>query len=74
MSLTTPLSNTTLDGAQSVTSLKTPPSNTTLDEPIRRDELEKLCKEERVLRKRYWNQMEDTKGKIRVFARCRPVA
>jgi Microtubule binding len=24
-----------------------------------------------VLRKRYWNMMEDMKGKIRVFARCR---
>lgn len=27
-----------------------------------------------VLRKKYWNMMEDMKGKIRVFARCRPFA
>lgn len=26
------------------------------------------------LRKKYWNMMEDMKGKIRVFARCRPFA
>lgn len=27
-----------------------------------------------VLRKKYWNAMEDMKGKIRVYARCRPFA
>jgi hypothetical protein len=26
------------------------------------------------LRKKYWNMMEDMKGKIRVYARCRPMA
>lgn len=26
------------------------------------------------LRKKYWNMIEDMKGKIRVFARCRPMA
>ena len=28
--------------------------------------------EEKALRKKYWNMMEDMKGKIRVYARCRP--
>ena len=28
--------------------------------------------EEKKLRKSYWNMMEDMKGKIRVYARCRP--
>ena len=28
--------------------------------------------EEKRLRKKYWNMMEDMKGKIRVYARCRP--
>ena len=27
-----------------------------------------------VLRKKYWNMLEDMKGKIRVFARCRPIS
>ncbi|KAJ1451716.1 P-loop containing nucleoside triphosphate hydrolase protein [Pelagophyceae sp. CCMP2097] len=31
-------------------------------------------KEEMALRKKYWNMMEDMKGKIRVYARCRPMA
>eukprot|EP00958_Prasinococcus_capsulatus_P007212 scaffold668_cov385-Prasinococcus_capsulatus_cf.AAC.17 len=35
-------------------------------------ELEALYKEEQVLRKRYFNMMEDMKGKIRVFCRARP--
>ena len=26
------------------------------------------------MRKKYWNMMEDMKGKIRVYARCRPMA
>ena len=38
------------------------------------DKLHKLYKQEQILRKRYWNQMEDMKGKIRVYARCRPFA
>lgn len=37
-------------------------------------ELETKYKEELALRKKYWNMMEDMKGKIRVFARCRPMA
>ncbi|KAI5068842.1 hypothetical protein GOP47_0017187 [Adiantum capillus-veneris] len=36
--------------------------------------LEVLYKEEQVLRKRYFNMMEDMKGKIRVFARWRPLS
>ncbi|KAH7296226.1 hypothetical protein KP509_26G014500 [Ceratopteris richardii] len=37
-------------------------------------ELEVLYKEEQVLRKRYFNMMEDMKGKIRVYARWRPLS
>ncbi|KAE8707171.1 Kinesin-like calmodulin-binding protein-like protein [Hibiscus syriacus] len=36
-------------------------------------ELEALYKEEQVLRKRYFNTIEDMKGKIRVFCRVRPL-
>ncbi|KAI0502235.1 hypothetical protein KFK09_017182 [Dendrobium nobile] len=36
-------------------------------------ELEALYKEEQVLRKRYYNIIEDMKGKIRVFCRLRPL-
>uniref|UniRef100_A0A7N1A0X2 Kinesin-like calmodulin-binding protein n=1 Tax=Kalanchoe fedtschenkoi TaxID=63787 RepID=A0A7N1A0X2_KALFE len=36
-------------------------------------ELEKLYKEEQVLRKRYFNTIEDMKGKIRVYCRLRPL-
>ena len=36
--------------------------------------LEKQYKEEMTLRKKYWNTIEDMKGKIRVYARCRPFA
>lgn len=36
-------------------------------------ELEALYKEEQVLRKRYYNTIEDMKGKIRVFCRVRPL-
>lgn len=36
-------------------------------------ELELLYKEEQVLRKRYFNTIEDMKGKIRVFCRIRPL-
>ncbi|MQL94013.1 hypothetical protein Taro_026663, partial [Colocasia esculenta] len=35
-------------------------------------ELEALYKEEQVLRKRYFNTIEDMKGKIRVYCRLRP--
>ena len=31
-------------------------------------------REEMTLRKKYWNMMEDMKGKIRVYARCRPMS
>jgi hypothetical protein len=37
-------------------------------------ELEALYKEEQILRKRYFNMMEDMKGKIRVYARWRPLS
>lgn len=40
----------------------------------RMTELEGLYKKESVLRKRYWNMMEDMKGKIRVYCRSRPFA
>ena len=36
--------------------------------------LEAKYKEESALRKRYFNQIEDMKGKIRVFARTRPLS
>ncbi|KAK8716899.1 hypothetical protein V6N13_044190 [Hibiscus sabdariffa] len=36
-------------------------------------EFEALYKEEQVLRKRYFNTIEDMKGKIRVFCRVRPL-
>lgn len=39
----------------------------------RLEELEKLYKDEQVSRKRYFNMMEDMKGKIRVFCRVRPM-
>lgn len=39
----------------------------------RLEELEKLYRDEQVTRKRYFNQMEDMKGKIRVFCRLRPI-
>ncbi|XP_057492601.1 kinesin-like protein KIN-14E [Actinidia eriantha] len=37
-------------------------------------ELESLYKEEQVLRKSYFNTIEDMKGKIRVFCRLRPLS
>eukprot|EP00850_Spirogloea_muscicola_P021918 SM000268S09734 [mRNA] locus=s268:656:9156:+ [translate_table: standard] len=37
-------------------------------------ELEVLYKEEQLLRRRYFNMMEDMKGKIRVYARTRPLS
>eukprot|EP00850_Spirogloea_muscicola_P012692 SM000083S22739 [mRNA] locus=s83:230146:240228:+ [translate_table: standard] len=37
-------------------------------------ELELLYKEEQLLRRRYFNMMEDMKGKIRVYARTRPLS
>ena len=37
------------------------------------DELERSYKDELALRKQYFNQLQDLKGKIRVFARCRPL-
>jgi hypothetical protein len=36
--------------------------------------LEELYQKEQSLRKKYWNEIEDMKGKIRVYARCRPFA
>ncbi|KAJ1273357.1 hypothetical protein BS78_06G273900 [Paspalum vaginatum] len=37
-------------------------------------ELENLYKQEQILRKRYYNTIEDMKGKIRVFCRLRPLS
>ena len=37
-------------------------------------EVEASYKKEMQLRKKYYNQIEDMKGKIRVYARCRPFA
>ncbi|CAD6261853.1 unnamed protein product [Miscanthus lutarioriparius] len=37
-------------------------------------ELENVYKQEQVLRKRYYNTIEDMKGKIRVFCRLRPLS
>ena len=37
-------------------------------------ELEKKYLAETVLRKKYFNTIEDMKGKVRVFARCRPLS
>ncbi|OAY80722.1 Kinesin-like calmodulin-binding protein [Ananas comosus] len=37
-------------------------------------ELEALYREEQILRKRYYNTIEDMKGKIRVFCRLRPLS
>ncbi|KAK9917170.1 hypothetical protein WJX75_001536 [Coccomyxa subellipsoidea] len=39
----------------------------------RLDELETLYKEESIMRKKFFNMMEDMKGKIRVYARVRPM-
>ncbi|RLN93096.1 hypothetical protein BBJ28_00021946 [Nothophytophthora sp. Chile5] len=36
--------------------------------------LETSYREEQALRKKYYNQIEDMKGKIRVYARCRPMS
>ncbi len=33
-----------------------------------------MYNKEQALRKKYWNEIEDMKGKIRVYARCRPFA
>eukprot|EP00662_Eupelagonemidae_sp_cell21_P044620 gene44620-2483_t len=38
----------------------------------RRDELEEMFKEERTKSRRYFNAMEDMKGKVRVYVRTRP--
>jgi len=37
-------------------------------------ELDKLYKDEQILRKRYFNIIEDMKGKIRVYCRARPMS
>lgn len=37
-------------------------------------EMQALYKEEQVMRKRYFNMMEDMKGKIRVYCRLRPLS
>lgn len=39
----------------------------------RLEELEKLYKDEQIMRKKFFNMMEDMKGKIRVFCRVRPM-
>lgn len=35
-------------------------------------DMEKKYKEETVLRKKYWNMIQEMKGKVRVYARVRP--
>lgn len=40
---------------------------------VQLSELEVLYKEEQILRKRYFNTIEDMKGKIRVYCRLRPL-
>lgn len=52
---------------------RTPTSSMNGTQAKRLEELEKLYKEEQITRKRYFNQMEDMKGKIRVFCRVRPM-
>lgn len=37
-------------------------------------DLQKSYLQEQSLRKKYYNQIEDMKGKIRVFGRCRPLS
>ncbi|PNH02813.1 Kinesin-like calmodulin-binding protein [Tetrabaena socialis] len=45
-----------------------------IDQQAKRlEELEKLYKDEQISRKRYFNMMEDMKGKIRVYCRVRPM-
>ena len=44
------------------------------DQASKLAELEGLYKEEQTMRKRYFNQIEDMKGKIRVYARTRPIS
>ena len=36
--------------------------------------LQESCNAERVLRKKYYNAIEDMKGKIRVYCRARPLS
>ena len=38
------------------------------------EQLENLYREEQILRKKYFNMMEDMKGKIRVYCRTRPLS
>lgn len=40
----------------------------------RAGDLERLYRDEAALRKRYWNALEDAKGKIRVYVRARPMS
>lgn len=40
----------------------------------RTDELDRMYRDEQILRKKYWNMVEDMKGKIRVYARARPMS
>lgn len=44
------------------------------DKDARVAELEKLYQVETQQRKRFWNMIEDMKGKIRVYARARPIS
>jgi hypothetical protein len=41
---------------------------------VEMNQLETRYKEQVTLRKKYYNMIEDMKGKIRVYARCRPMA
>ncbi|KAG2790052.1 Kinesin-like protein [Phytophthora cactorum] len=54
--------------------LVTPLNNELRDAKAQYTTLETSYREEQALRKKYYNQIEDMKGKIRVYARCRPMS
>ncbi|KAL4087844.1 hypothetical protein PRIC1_012275 [Phytophthora ramorum] len=54
--------------------LVAPLSNELRDAKAQFATLETSYREEQALRKKYYNQIEDMKGKIRVYARCRPMS
>ncbi|ETN20739.1 hypothetical protein PPTG_03670 [Phytophthora nicotianae INRA-310] len=54
--------------------LVTPLNNELRDAKAQYATLETSYREEQALRKKYYNQIEDMKGKIRVYARCRPMS
>ncbi|OWZ18224.1 Kinesin [Phytophthora megakarya] len=54
--------------------LVTPLNNELREAKTQYATLETSYREEQALRKKYYNQIEDMKGKIRVYARCRPMS